>query len=492
MHRRVFKGWWRLAVALLVGSAGLGAGAARASGIAYDDFEYSAGFFLSGLNGGAGWAGAYTTGSGKSATVINGSLPYGGLAVVGNAVQTASSLDGTTTNSRTLSTTIGADGTTAYLSFLIDPTEDVNSGSGGSYAGFAIGNLLVGKLPSGFYGLEKVDGSGQVSSTSAPFQNVTALLVVRITFQSGNDKIDLFVNPAVGQPLPATPDATKTDLDLGTTNTLQILADHGVALDELRMGTTLNDVTPAPAPQDAVLLFQNQTTNGLARWFMNGSAVVGSQLIPPTPDMGWKVMATGDFNGDGQQDLVFQNTTTGQLVLWYLNGPYFLFGVQINTVPDPGFVVAAVADMDGDGKPDIILQNRATGQLVVWFMNGALVRSTFNLLSSAPDYYLVGAGDFDFNGTPDLLFQSQSTGQIAVWYFNRTVLTGVAMLGNVPDAGWKVVAIGDYNSDGRPDLVFQNTTTNQLAFWYLKGFQFLGGDLIQPIPSSDYKIIGPH
>ena len=34
---------------------------------------------------------------------------------------------------------------------------------------------------------------------------LTAFLVVRITFGSGNDTVDLFVNPTPGQPLPAVP-----------------------------------------------------------------------------------------------------------------------------------------------------------------------------------------------------------------------------------------------------------------------------------------------
>lgn len=493
MHRRVNGVWLRIALALLVGSAGLQAKSAQADGIAYDGFNYPAGFFLSGQSGGVAWSGAYGGDQSlRSATIVNGSLPYGGLAVVGNAIQTASSTDGQTNNVRTFSTSIGANGTTAYLSFLIEPTEGVNNGDSGSYAGFSVGNLFVGKLSTGFYGLETVGHTGQVSSTKAPFQNVTALVVVRFTFQAGNDKIDLFVNPAVGQPLPDTPDATKTDLDLGSTNTVQVLADHSVELDEFRMGTTLSDVMPAPTPQDSILLFQNQTTNSLARWFMNGTAVIGSQAIPPTPDAGWKVMATGDFNQDGQQDLVFQEETTGQIAIWFLNGPYFLGGTSVATIPAAGYVVSAAADMDGDGKPDLILQNRTTGALVIWFMNGTTLTGSFNLTSTDPNYRLVATGDFDFNGTADLVFQDQVTNKIVIWTMNRTVLTGIVTLLNIPDAGWKVVASGDYNGDGRSDLVFQNTSTNQIAMWYLDKFTFVGGGIVVPTPLSDYKIVGPH
>jgi hypothetical protein len=492
MHCKLQGLWLRILLALLIGSAALTPTTAQASVIAYDGFSYPAGYFLFDQNGGFGWSTAYITDNAvRSATINTGSLPYGGLAVSGNSTETASSTDGLTYNQRTLGTTLGADGTTTYLSFLIKPTEGINNGTDGSYAGFNLGELFIGKLSSGFYGIETKGGAGQSSSTSAPFQNITAFLVVRITFQAGADKVELFVNPAVGQPLPATPDATKTDLDLGTTNSIEIRADHSVGLDELRLGTTFADVAAtAPVPTSA-LLFQNQATSQIALWFMLGTQVIGSQSIVPTPDVGWNVVGTGDFNQDGKPDMVFQNQTTGKIVIWFMDGPYFLGGVSLAAVPTAGLVVSGVGDMDGDNKPDLVLQDKTTGAMSLWLMDGTDLANILPLTSSLPGYDLKGVADFDFNGTADLLFQDDATGKIVVWYMNRTTLTGVGTFAILPEANWKVCAMADYNGDGRPDLVFQNTTTNQLAFWYLKDFAYIGGDLVNTIPDASYKIVAP-
>ena len=476
----------RVFLALLIGSVGLMLGTAQASVIAYDEFRYAPGYILGGQDGGSGWATSYLSNVSAPVLMAKGSLPFGGLATAGNACETATSTSGLTDMERTLTTPLGADGTTAYLGFLIQPNELVSNG----YAGFALGDMFVGILQSGFYGVQSADGiSNRSSSTTVPLQNVTTFLVVRITFQPGADKIELFINPTPGQPLPDTPNAVKTDLDLGTITSVRMMADHAVELDELRLGTTFEDVAPLPVAPPSNLLFQSQATNQLALWAMSGPQVVGSLAIGPTPAPGWQLVGTGDFNQDGNQDLVFQDQASGQVVIWLMNGPFYMGGSVVPLNPGAGFQVAGIADMDWDGNPDLIFQNRATGQITVWLMDGTNFSVGVPLAKVAdPGLTLVGVGDFDFDGMADLLFQDQSTGQIVVWFMNRLTYTGGAVLTTMPEAGWSVVGVGDYNGDGRPDLVFQNATTNQIALWYLQDFTYIGGDLVFPIPDAGYEI----
>jgi len=494
MHRRILGLCAYVGLALLSASGILAPRTAQASIIAYDGINYGPGSNLVGQNGGFGWSSAYTTASGGplTAAISTGSVPFGGLATSGNAIQTQSAAAGQTDNERILGSSLGADGTTVYVSFLIRPTEAVNSGGHGSYGGFALGGLFVGKLPSGFYGLSNLDGSNAVSSGIAPVLNTTAFLVVRITFQSGGDKAELFISPVPSQPIPTVPDVTKSDLEIGLTSTVDVLADHGFTIDELRLGDTYEDVTPSAAVPNSAFVFQSQTTNKIGIWAMASTNIVASQLVTATPAAGWSVVGTGDINQDGKPDLVLQNQTTGQIVVWYMNGSIYLGGENVAAVPSAGFQIAGVADMDGDGKPDFILQNQTTGRVALWFMDGASYQGGTLLPQIAdPGLKLIGAADFDFNGTADLLFQDQTTGSIVVWYMNRTVFTGSATLATLPDPGWKVAAMADFNNDGRADLVFQNTTTNQIALWYLKDFAFIGGAILLPIPDADFKIVGP-
>jgi hypothetical protein len=90
-----------------------------------------------------------------------------------------------------------------------------------------------------------------------------ALLVLHMTFAPGDDRFDLYVNPAPGA-VPATPNATKTDLDQALFNTVTLWSEKiaspfvgGVGIDEIRFGTTYQDVVPGslqvPEPSSALL-----------------------------------------------------------------------------------------------------------------------------------------------------------------------------------------------------------------------------------------------
>ncbi len=74
--------------------------------------------------------------------------------------------------------------------------------------------------------------------------NQTAFLVVRINFgpAKGNDTVDLFVNPTPGQPLPAVPDATKSDINTGTPSDFNFGSSIRCQFDEVRFGRTFEDV----------------------------------------------------------------------------------------------------------------------------------------------------------------------------------------------------------------------------------------------------------
>jgi hypothetical protein len=121
----------------------------------------------------------------------------------------------------------------------------------------------------------------------------------------------------------------------------------------------------------ADLVWQH-TKGSLAVWYMNGvTAIAGEALNPGQIGYDWKIMGVGDFNGDGKPDLVWQHPN-GALWIWFMNGPNAIG----SAVPNPGQVdnlgwkIRAVVDLNGDGQTDLIWQNMAEGWLCVWLMNG--------------------------------------------------------------------------------------------------------------------------
>jgi len=212
----------------------------------YEGFNYTAGSSINSQNGGSGWSGAWGTPGGLDATIAPGSLAFGTLAATGGALSTAGFQPPNQGSSvaywiRNLGTPMGADNTTAYVSFLLRPDAGF-----GFYGGMNFGNVFVGLSGNqAFYGLE---GPLNVNLSSVPVvTGQTVLFVVRFDFLPGNDRISLYVNPAPGQAEPAVPSVLKTDLDVGAVNSLTINNYGGFTIDEIRVGSSFDAVTPPAA-----------------------------------------------------------------------------------------------------------------------------------------------------------------------------------------------------------------------------------------------------
>jgi hypothetical protein len=53
---------------------------------------------------------------------------------------------------------------------------------------------------------------------------------------------------------------------------------------------------------------------------MNGGAISSQGIVYYEPNLAWKVVAVGDYNGDGKADLLFRNDSTGHVYLALMNG----------------------------------------------------------------------------------------------------------------------------------------------------------------------------
>ncbi len=152
---------------------------------------------------------------------------------------------------RSLAGPLGQDNTTVYLSFLLQPQGTLNNGLFGGFFGLTLngqGNdLFIGKPGGGpgaeEYVLETRGGSGQVSSGTPAVVGRTAFLVVKAEFLPGNDVFTLYTNPDPRDPEPAD-GVTKTDLNLGVVSRVGIYTTGALAVDEIRIGTTYEDVVP--------------------------------------------------------------------------------------------------------------------------------------------------------------------------------------------------------------------------------------------------------
>ena len=224
---------------------------ADAGQLAYEGFKLSFPLYAS---GGAGFTGAWAQGgfnafaSGYSFT--GASLCYPRVQTSGGSVSGDAfpSINGIL---RRLQQPLGADNTTAYISFLLRPEGTLNSGIFNGFFGLtlngSLGNdLFVGKPGGGAddqYVLEARGGSFQVPSGTPAVVGRTTLLVVRADFRPGKDLFTLYVDPKPRDPEPSS-GAVEADLDLGLVSRIGIYSTGAFAIDEVRIGTTYAEVVP--------------------------------------------------------------------------------------------------------------------------------------------------------------------------------------------------------------------------------------------------------
>ena len=234
----------------------------------------------------------------------------------------------------------------------------------------------------------------------------------------------------------------------------------------------------------------------LAVWRMNAADLDSAALLEPNNvgDLSFQIVGSGDFNGDSKQDLLFQRTD-GTLAVWHMDGHRLIGGAFLtpNNPGDRNWRIVGTGDFNGDGNVDLVFQHK-DGTLAVWRMDGIALASAALVDPSKPGdgWKAVGTGDFNSDGAVDLAFQN-TDGTLAVWHLNGVKLTSGALL--TPSSSgitWQVVSVADRNRDGKPDLLFRNTDNGTLAVWFMDGVKLDKPQLLKPSnPGGTWKVGAP-
>jgi CSLREA domain-containing protein len=172
-------------------------------------------------------------------------------------------------------------------------------------------------------------------------------------------------------------------------------------------------------------------------------------------------LAVGDFNGDGKLDLVTVNSAANTVSVLLGNGNGgFAAATDFNVGNNPAAV--AVGDFNGDGKPDVVTANSGPNDISLLLGDGAgnfAAATDFNV-GNAPGG--IAVGDFNNDGNLDVATSNRSSNNVSVLLGDGTGKFGAATNFGVSSQPASVT-VGDFNGDGKLDLVAAEPDANAVS-----------------------------
>ena len=217
------------------------------------------------------------------------------------------------------------------------------------------------------------------------------------------------------------------------------------------------------------LVFRQQASTSF--YALNGAQHQSAQSLTG-PAAGWELGAAADFDGDGFTDIVYHNNATGaSMIQRHVGKPALSGTITLPTVANTQWRIVAAGDFNQDGQNDIVWRNIVTGQNTLWLMNGTTV-NVFRALPSTgnQNWSIAGAGDFNGDGIDDLVWRNAADGRNTLWLLNSVQrIQQFKALDVTADQNWKIVGADDFDNDGDVDLYWQNASSGRELLWVYNG-----------------------
>ena len=176
-----------------------------------------------------------------------------------------------------------------------------------------------------------------------------------------------------------------------------------------------------------------------------------------------RVIAVGDFNGDGHADLAVDDFDINKVSVLLGNGDG-TFQAAASYATQLGPTAIVVGDFNGDSRADIAVANSATASssVGIFLGNGDGTFQTAVNYSVPQNPHSLAVADFNADGIADLVTDNFVGNSVSVLLGNgdgtfRTAMSYSAGTGPI------YVAVGDFNGDGRADIAVANQAGNNVS-----------------------------
>ena len=196
-------------------------------------------------------------------------------------------------------------------------------------------------------------------------------------------------------------------------------------------------------------------------WYLMGEGTAERRdLRALTRNPLFTFQAVGDFDGDGRDDVLLRNSGTGEFVYYEMRlgagTPPAILHRSLGLTQNLLFDVIAAGDLNGDGRDDVLLRHAHRGDWIHYEMSrqrGVLRRPrlTQNLL-----FEFAGIGDLDGDGDDDVMLRNLGNGEWIHYAMTGTTGELARRFGMPRDLRHELVAIADFDGDGRGSALLRH------------------------------------
>jgi hypothetical protein len=235
-----------------------------------------------------------------------------------------------------------------------------------------------------------------------------------------------------------------------------MVTQNGVALQISYADSSGNNVVLTTVPQKIDIAGRVSSTGQWWLGLSNGSAFNASPATTWSTAVTWVDVHTGDFNGDGHDDLIGRVLQTGQWWVSLANGSGgFTTSLWDTWSTGVTWVDIKVGDFNGDSKMDIVGRALESGQ---WWMaistGSSFVNSLWATWSTGATWVDVKVGDFNGDGKADITGRYLQGGTWWTGLSNGSTAFNTSLWATwSTGVTWVDVQVGDFSGDGKTDIV---------------------------------------